>query len=40
MSALPDDPYGDTIRTALHEVRQAITDRDTAPRASAPGTAR
>lgn len=40
MSALPDDPYDDTIRTAVHEVRQAITDRDTAPRASAPGTAR
>ncbi|KLL96928.1 hypothetical protein NJ76_07690 [Rhodococcus sp. IITR03] len=39
MSALPDDPYGDTIRTAVHEVRQAIADRDTAPRASAPGTA-
>jgi len=39
MSALPDDPYGETIRTAVHEVRQAITGRDTAPRASAPGTA-
>src|SRR5690606_13414523 len=39
LSALPDDPYGDTIRTAVHEVRRAIADRDTAPRASAPGTA-
>lgn len=40
LSALPDDPYGDTIRTAVHEMRRAITDRDTAQRASAPGTAR
>ena len=39
LPALPDGPYGDTIRTAVHEVRQAIADRDTAPRASAPGSA-
>ncbi|QFU85391.1 hypothetical protein [Amycolatopsis sp. YIM 10] len=35
-SALPDGPYGDTIRTAIREVSQAITDRDTTRRASAP----
>lgn len=38
-SALSDDAYGDTIRTAIHEVRQAIDNRDTARRASAPGAA-
>lgn len=37
--ALPDGPYGDTIRTAIHEVKQAIADRDTERRASAPGPA-
>lgn len=36
-SALPDDAYGNTIRTAMDEVRHAIDNRDTAPRASAPG---
>ncbi|WP_372462356.1 hypothetical protein [Rhodococcus pyridinivorans] len=40
LSALPDDPYRDIIRTAVHEVRRATADRDTAPRASAPGTVR
>lgn len=40
LSALPDDPYRDIVRTAVHEVRRAIADRDTAPRASAPGTVR
>jgi len=39
-SALPDDAYGNTIRTAIHEVHQAINNRDTARRASAPGSAR
>lgn len=37
--ALPDDAYGNTIRAAIHEVHQAIEDRDTARRASAPGAA-
>lgn len=36
-SALSDDGYGNTIRTAIHEVHQAIENRDTARRASAPG---
>ncbi|TCJ67898.1 UNVERIFIED_ORG: hypothetical protein EDC92_1622 [Dietzia maris] len=36
-SALPDNAYGDTIRTAIGEVRQAIENRDTKRRASAPG---
>lgn len=36
-SALPDDAYGDTIRTAVTDVRQAIVNRDTGSRASAPG---
>ncbi|PRX48265.1 hypothetical protein B0I33_10479 [Prauserella shujinwangii] len=35
--ALPDDSYGDLIRRAIGEVADAIADRDTAPRASAPG---
>lgn len=35
-SALPDGPYGDTVRTAIAGVSQAIADGDTAPRASAP----
>ncbi|MBU2695283.1 hypothetical protein [Pimelobacter sp. 30-1] len=39
-SALPDDAYGTTVRSAVSEVRQAIDDRDPAPRASAPGAAR
>lgn len=38
-SALPDDAYGSTIRTAIHEVHQAIDNRETARRASAPGAA-
>jgi len=40
MPALPDGPYGDTIRSAVREVRQAVAVRDTGPRASAPGPAR
>lgn len=36
-SALPDGAYGDTIRTAIREVEQAILNRDTARRGSAPG---
>ncbi|UGT45649.1 hypothetical protein LTV02_10240 [Nocardia yamanashiensis] len=39
-AALADGPYGDTIRTAIHEVKQAIANRDTARRASAPGPTR
>ena len=38
-SALSDDAYGNTIRTAIDEVHQAIGNRDTARRASAPGAA-
>lgn len=38
-SALSDDDYGNTIRTAIHEVHQAIDNRDTARRTSAPGAA-
>lgn len=38
-SALSDDAYGNTIRTAIHEVHQAIDNRDTARRTSAPGAA-
>ncbi|GAA1768234.1 hypothetical protein [Luedemannella helvata] len=38
-SALPDGPYGDTIRTAIRDVNQAITNRDTTRRASAHGPA-
>lgn len=38
-SALPANAYGNTIRTAISQVREAITNRDTARRASAPGTA-
>lgn len=37
-SALSDDAYGNTIRTAIDEVHQAIGNRDTTRRASAPGT--
>jgi len=37
--ALADDAYGDMLRTAISEVRQAIADRDTERRASAPGAA-
>ncbi|CCB71421.1 hypothetical protein [Streptantibioticus cattleyicolor] len=36
---LPPGPYGDAIRTAVREVAEAITRRDTAARASAPGPA-
>ncbi|WP_141585017.1 hypothetical protein [Actinomadura sp. WMMA1423] len=39
-SALPDDAYGATIRTAINEVHQAIDNRDITCRASAPGAAR
>ncbi len=34
--ALSDDAYGNTIRTAITEVHQAIDNRDTTRRASAP----
>ena len=37
-SALPDDAYGNLIRTAVDEVAAAVEKRDTAPRASAPST--
>lgn len=36
--ALPDGPYGDTIRTAVSEIGRAVAERDTARRASAPGS--
>lgn len=36
-SALPEGSYGDIIRSAIHEVTQAISNRDTTRRASAPG---
>ncbi|NYG59008.1 hypothetical protein BJ980_001931 [Nocardioides daedukensis] len=39
-AALSDDAYGNTIRTAIDEVHEAIDNRDTARRASAPGAAR
>ncbi|MDX2358413.1 hypothetical protein [Dietzia sp. PP-33] len=39
LSALSDDAYGQSIRTAIDEVRQAIDNRDTARRSSAPGAA-
>lgn len=35
--ALPDDAYGETIRTAIEEVRVATDRGDTARRSSAPG---
>ncbi|WP_181275734.1 hypothetical protein [Brevibacterium oceani] len=35
--ALPDDGYGETIRTAIREVHRSIDDRDSARRESAPG---
>ena len=35
-ASLNDDAYGDMIRAAISEVRQAIDSRDTARRASAP----
>ena len=38
-AALSDDAYGNTIRTAINEVHEAIDNRDTARRASAPGAA-
>ncbi|MFE1608852.1 hypothetical protein ACFW7P_08795 [Streptomyces albidoflavus] len=34
---LPQDAYGDTLRTALDEVAEAVARRDTARRPSAPG---
>ena len=39
-ASLSDDAYGNTIRTAIVEVHEAIDNRDTARRASAPGAAR
>ncbi|GGR73355.1 MULTISPECIES: hypothetical protein [Streptomyces] len=36
-SGLPEDGYGTLVRTAIGEVAEAITRRDTAERASAPG---
>lgn len=36
VSALSEDVYGDMIRTAISEVRQANDNRDTASRATAP----
>ena len=36
--ALPDDAYGDMIRTALDEVHLAIEDRDSTRRLSGPDT--
>ncbi|CQD16634.1 hypothetical protein BN970_03550 [Mycolicibacterium conceptionense] len=38
-ASLNDDAYGDMIRAAIIEVRQAIDRRDTARRASAPSPA-
>lgn len=38
-SALSDDAYGNTIRTAINEIHQAIDNSDTTRRASAPGAA-
>ncbi|QQS02918.1 MAG: hypothetical protein IPK37_15080 [Austwickia sp.] len=38
--ALSEDAYGNTIRTAIHEVHKAIDNRDTARRTSATGAAR
>lgn len=35
--SLPQDAYGDTLRTALDEVAEAISLRDTRKRPSAPG---
>ncbi|MFF9580733.1 hypothetical protein [Streptomyces achromogenes] len=35
--ALPEDGYGTLVRTAIGEVAEAITRRDTTKRASAPG---
>ncbi|MFI6517862.1 hypothetical protein ACIBF1_20055 [Spirillospora sp. NPDC050679] len=35
---LPQDAYGTLLRTALDEVAEAISRRDTAKRASAPGS--
>ncbi|MFC8920413.1 hypothetical protein ACGF5F_15275 [Streptomyces sp. NPDC047821] len=37
--ALPDGPYGALIRTAVDEVAEAITRRDTSRRSTAPGPA-
>ncbi|MEU8720432.1 hypothetical protein [Streptomyces sp. AgN23] len=34
---LPQGPYGDTIRTAIEQVAEAISRRDTTQRVSAPG---
>ncbi|MFJ9060274.1 hypothetical protein [Streptomyces sp. NPDC102409] len=35
--SLPEGPYGDLLRTAMREVAEALTRRDTTRRASAPG---
>ncbi|NXY98768.1 hypothetical protein HYE82_31200 [Streptomyces sp. BR123] len=37
---LPPDPYGDLLRTAIGEVADAITQRDTGARAPGPRTGR
>ncbi|MEU1908618.1 hypothetical protein ACFV4E_16935 [Streptomyces hygroscopicus] len=34
---LPEGAYGDTIRTAIEQVAEAISQRDTTQRSSAPG---
>ena len=36
LAAVPESPYGDEVRTAVREVRQAIAAQDPAPRPSAP----
>lgn len=36
-TSLNDDAYGDMIRAAIAEVREAVDNRDTTRRASAPG---
>jgi len=38
--ALPDGPYGDTIRTAINDVAHAINRRDTTRRDTTPGPTR
>lgn len=37
LEQLPQDPYGDLVRTAITAVEEAIARRDTSPRPSAPG---
>ncbi|WP_017590319.1 hypothetical protein [Nocardiopsis ganjiahuensis] len=36
---LPEGPYGDTLRTTVDEVAEAVARKDTARRSSAPGPA-